>query len=323
MNLRPITAAAMMFIAGAAGGAEAQTYNITVMPFGLPEYMSGWVNEMQQHPSVVDGTVTLDVLDGRFDANTQSNQMDTAITRQAAAVIFAPIDADAAAAPVGRASAAGIPVVGSVTAANSDQLFAYIGTNDVEGGRIITEKMVEMLGGAGNVVLLEGPIGNSPQLRRREGIDAVLEENPEVELLAAKTANWSRAEGLSVMENWLSLYGDGINGVIAQNDEMALGAIQAIEAKGFTTDQIKVVSIDGIQDALRAAKAGKLFTIYKPAHSEAQGALDLALRAAVGEGYEPKSDIWTGDMSWQDGTAKNYDVPWVPITAENVDQYLD
>lgn len=318
-----LTALAALALATLSGTARAETFDITVMPFGLPEYMSGWVNELEQHPAVLDGTVKLTVLDGQFDANIQSNQMDTAITRQADAVIFAPIDADAAAAPVARATLAGIPVISSVTAAKSDELFAYIGTNDVTGGRLITEKMVEMLGGKGNVVILEGPIGNSPQLRRREGIDAVLAENPEITLLAAKTANWSRAEGLTVMENWLSLYGDQINGVIAQNDEMALGAIQAIEAKGFSTDKIRVVSIDGIKDGLRAAKDKGLFTLYKPAHFEGQGALDLALRAVAGDSYEPKSDIWTtGGMDWAGGSAKQYEVPWVPVTAENVDELL-
>jgi putative xylitol transport system substrate-binding protein len=307
---------------GLAAPVAAADYNITLMPFGLPEYMSAWANEMQMHPLVKNGTVELTILDGRFDANVQSNQMDTAITRKTDAVIFAPIDADAAAAPVARAVAAGIPVIGSVTAANSDQLFAYIGTNDVDGGRMITEKMVEMLGGKGNVVILEGPIGNSPQLRRREGIDSVLEKNPDIKLLAAKPANWSRAEGLSVMENWLSLYGDSINGVIAQNDEMGLGAIQAIEAKGFTTDQIKVVSIDGIQDGLRAVQSKGLFTLYKSAHYEAQGALDLALRAIIGESYKPQADIWSINMDWQGGTAGQYDVPWVPVTPENAGEFL-
>ncbi|MGJ8628951.1 MAG: substrate-binding domain-containing protein [Sulfitobacter sp.] len=302
--------------------AQAQEYKITLMPFGLPEYMSSWVDEMEKHPLVVDGTVELTVLDGRFDASVQSDQMDTAITRQTDAIIFAPIDADAAAAPVARATEAGIPVVGSVTAANTDQLFAYIGTNDVEGGRLITEELATKLNGKGNVVLLEGPIGNSPQLRRRAGIDEVLAENEDLKLLASKTANWSRAEGLAVMENWLSLYGDGINGVIAQNDEMGLGAIQAIEAAGFTTEQIPVVAIDGIQDGLRAVGSHGFFTLYKSAHHESNGALDLAMRAIIGEDYTPKSDIWEDNMTWDGGTGKQYDVPWIPVTSDNWQDFI-
>ncbi|WP_417269198.1 substrate-binding domain-containing protein [Celeribacter sp.] len=315
-----LVTAAMALTLGAQ--AQAQEYQITLMPFGLPEYMSSWVDEMEQHPLVLDGTVELTVLDGRFDASVQSDQMDTAITRQADAIIFAPIDADAAAAPVARAAEAGIPVVGSVTAANSDQLFAYIGTNDVEGGRLITEEMVTLLNGEGNVVLLEGPIGNSPQLRRRAGIDEVLAENEGLNLLASKTANWSRAEGLAVMENWLSLYGDGINGVIAQNDEMGLGAIQAIEAAGYSTDQIRVVAIDGIQDGVRAVGSHGFYTLYKSAHHESNGALDLAMRAIVGEEYEPKSEIWEDNMTWDGGTAQQYDVPWIPVTSDNWQSFI-
>lgn len=300
----------------------AAQYKIALMPFGLPEYMSTFVNEIQQHPLVKDGTVEITVLDGRFDASVQSNQMDTLITQKVDAIIFSPIDADAAAAPVARAQAAGIPVVGAVTRANSDLLFAYVGTNDVEGGANITEHLVEELGGKGNVVILEGPIGNSPQLLRRQGIDSVLAKNPDIKLLASKTANWSRAEGLAVMENWLSLYGDQINGVIAQNDEMALGAIQALEAKGLTTKQVKVVSIDGIQDAVRAVKTHGLYTLFKSAHHEGQGALDLAVRAAAGDSYQPKADIWQSDMKWDGGTAKQYNVPWIAVTPENADKFL-
>jgi putative xylitol transport system substrate-binding protein len=315
-----IAAAAALVISGNA--VWSKEYKIALMPFGLPEYMSTFVNEIQQHPLVKDGTVKITVLDGRFDASVQSNQMDTLITQKVDAVIFSPIDADAAAAPVSRAVAAGIPVIGAVTRANSDQLFAYIGTNDVAGGRDIAEHLVKELGGKGNIVLLEGPIGNSPQLLRRQGIDAVLAQNPGIKLLASKSANWSRTEGLALMENWLSLYGDQITGVIAENDEMALGAIQALDAKGIGPDKVKVVSIDGIQDGIRAVKSHGLYTLYKSAHHEGMGSLDLAIRAAAGESYQPKADIWEHDLKWAGGTAKQYDVPWIAITPENADKFL-
>lgn len=319
MKLKALLASATFALMGLGNQASAEQYNITVMPFGLSEYMANWVDEIQKHPLVQDGTIKITVLDGKFDAATQSNQMDTVITQKADAVIFAPIDSDAAVAPIERAVAAGIPVITSVTGANTDKMYGDIVTNNVEGGKLITEEIVKMLGGKGNVVIQEGPIGNSPQIGRRKGIDEVLAANPGMALLAAKTANWSRAEGLANMENWLSLYGDKINGVIAQNDEMALGSIQALEAKGFTTDQIKVVSIDGINDGLRAAKDGKLFTLYKSAHMEGQGAVDLAMSAILGATYQPKADFWGKEIEWKDGTAKAYTVPWIPVTAENAE----
>lgn len=314
---RLLTAAVVAGFALASPLHAQDKYRVAVMPFGLPEYMSAWTKEMAQHPAVVGGTVEMTILDGRFDAVVQSNQMDTVITQQFDAVIFAPIDFDAAAAPVERAATAGIPVITSVTGAAGDKYFAHIATNDVEGGRMITEELATRMGGAGNIVIIEGPIGNSPQLLRREGIDAALAKHSEIKLLASKSANWSRAEGLAVMENWLSLYGDAITGVIAENDEMALGAMEAIRAKGLDFDKVRVVSIDGIPDALRAVEESDLYTLYKSAHFEGQGAMDLALRAIVGEGYEAQSDIWK-TMDWAGGAAHRYDVPWFPVTRETV-----
>lgn len=317
------TFAAGMVLAAALFGGNANAapkYNIAVMPFGLSEYMSNWTKEIERHPAVLDGTVKLTILDGRQDANVQANQMDTVITQKYNAVIFAPIDFDAAEAPIARAAAAGIPVVTAVGGAAGEKFFAHIATNDIEGGSTITEELSKRIGGKGNIVLLEGPIGNSPQVLRRKGIDETLKENTGLQLLASKTGNWSRAEGLAVMENWLSLYGDAINGVIAENDEMALGAMEAMRAKGLTFDKIKVVSIDGIPDAVRIVKQDDLYTLFKSAHFEGQGAMDLALRAVVGDSYKPQSDIWN-QMDWAGGTAKRYDVPWFPIDRTNADKF--
>jgi putative xylitol transport system substrate-binding protein len=315
---------AVAIIASASGNvAFAQTpYRIAVMPFGMTEYMSSWTKAMREHPMVKDGTVKMTVLDGKFDAMVQSNQIDTAITQQYDAIIFAPMDYQAAGAPIARAAAANIPVVSSVTRAGSDQLFAYIGTNDTEGGRMVTTALIEKLNGKGNIVLIEGPIGNSPQVMRRIGIDEVLKANPGVKLLAAKTANWSRAEGLAVMENWLSLYGDKINGVIAENDEMALGVIEAMRSKKIDPATVPVVSMDGVPDGQRAVRDGHLFTLFKDPKAEGQGAMDLAIRSIAGPSYQPKADIWGNGVQWKDGTAKQYDVPWVPLTQANIGNYL-
>lgn len=308
-------------LSGTAAFAEAE-YRVGVMLFGLSEYMSLLTKAMDTHPMVVDGTVKLTVLDGRFDAVVQANQMDTLITQQFDAVIFAPIDQDAAVAPIQRARAAGIPVITAVTGAAGDDFNAYIGPSDIEAGRLIGEEMAKRLDGKGNVVIIEGPIGNSPQINRRKGIDEALANHPEIKLLASKTGNWSRAEGLAVMENWLSLYGDGIDGVLAQNDEMGLGAIEAIRAKGLGNDQIKVVAIDGISDGLKAVKDYGMFTLARSVTFEGQAALDLALGAVIGAGYEPKAAGWTEfDLPWNGGTDKLYGAPWFPVYPDNVAQF--
>ena len=312
-----------LILGGHAAIAQTKIYRIAVMPFGLPEYMSKWSTEMRNHPMIKNGQVKMTVLDGKFDPLVQTNQMDTIITEKYDAVIFAPMDFNAATAPIAKAAAAKIPVVGSVTLADSDKLFAYVGTNDVQGGRLIAEHLVKQLGGKGNIVILEGPIGNSPQLLRQQGIKEVLVANPGIKVLADKSANWSRAEGLTVMENWLSAYKGKINGVIAHNDEMALGAIEAMKSKKLDPKTIPVVAIDGIPDGQRAVKDGNLFTLYKDASAEGLGAMDLAIRSLMGATYKPTADVWANGLPWRDGTGKQYDVPWVPLTPSNVAKYMN
>lgn len=301
--------------------AWAKTYNIAFMTFGIPEYPADVISEMNKYPLVKDGTIKLNVIDGRYDAGTQDSQMDTVITQKYDAVIFSPIDADAAAGPIARAKQAGIPVIVTVVGANSEDLTSFVCTDDVESGRLITNHVIDKMGGKGNVVILEGPIGQSSQIARRQGIDEVLAKHPDVKLLTSKPANWSRAEGLTTMENWIATYGDAINGVISENDEMALGAIQALDARGMTS-KVAVASVDGIQDGVRAVKSKGLFTVYKSAHAEGQGSLDVAMRAIVGEKFKPLSDVWTKTLDWKDGTAKRYVVPWVAVTPANADQFL-
>ena len=114
--------------------------------------------------------------------------------------------------------------------------------------------------------------------------------------------------------------------MIDQNDEMALGAIEAIKGAGLDVSDFAIAGIDGITDALNAVKAGEMQSILQDANAQAQGALDLAIFHASGapEGWEPKSPIWAQypDMPWNGGTDKEYNVPWTPVTAENVDALL-
>ena len=143
-------------------------------------------------------------------------------------------------------------------------------------------------------------------------------------MLEQETANWSRAEAQTLMENWLTAHPDEIDGVIGQNDEMALGAIEAIKAAGLDVEDFAIAGIDGVTDALQAVKRGEMESILQDARAQAQGALDLAAAATV-EGYEPMSDIWEQypEMGWEGGGAAEYDVPWTPVTQDNVDQLLE
>lgn len=291
--------------------------------YGLKgEYMKLWATALERHPEVVNGNVDLTVFDGKYDASVQQNQFETMATQGFDAIIFVPIDIDAGAAAVAVAAEAGIPVVGSNTRVNSDDLYSYIGSNDVESGYMEAKAVIEAMGGSGNVVIIEGPIGQSAQIERREGNEKAIAEYPNVNVIEMKTANWSRAEAMTLMENWLNAHPGEIDGVIGQNDEMALGAIQAIKDAGLNVKDFPVAGIDGVTDALTAVKNDEMVKcILQNATGQAQGALDLALRAVKGESYIPKAECWNS-MDWGDTVQTRYNVPWVPITLENVDGLL-
>jgi putative xylitol transport system substrate-binding protein len=288
----------------AATAVQAKPIRIGVMPYGLKaEFMQMWTNALKQDPAVKDGTVELVVFDGNYDALTQSNQFDTMITQKYDAIIFAPIDKNAGAADVAKAVAAHIPVIGSNTHVSGDKLTSYVGNDDVVAGRMEAEAIVKSIGGKGNVVIID----------------------KDVKVLQNKTANWSRAEALALVEDLLTSHPGQINGIIAENDEEALGAIQAMKSKGLDPKKIPVAGVDGVADGIQAAKRGEMTTFFQDAKAQSQGALDVALRATLGATYKPRSDIWAeyGDkMPWSDGTAKNYTVPWTQVTQANADEIL-
>jgi ABC-type sugar transport system substrate-binding protein len=133
--------------------------------------------------------------DGNYDAATQLSQVETMIADGCDAIILNPQDAVACAASVELAHAAGIPVVGVNTMVESDLLTSYVGSQDVSAGEDIMQFMVDYLGkDAFNIVIIEGPMGQSAQLQRIEGIENIMAKYPNVKELARNTANWSRAE---------------------------------------------------------------------------------------------------------------------------------
>ena len=311
---------------GFAGGGPDEAdgaYRIGAAVYGLKaEYMRLWTTALERHPAVLNGMVDITVFDGSYDAGVQQSQFETMAAQGFDAILFVPIDIEAGAAAVAVAADAGIPVIGSNTRVNSDLLTSYIGSDDVKSGYMEAISVIEGIGGSGNVVIIEGPIGQSAQIERLEGNLKAVAEYPGINVIERKTANWSRAEALSLMENWLSAHPEDIDGIIGQNDEMALGAIQAVKDAGLDIDDFWIAGIDGVTDAMLAVKNDEMVSILQDAVGQAQGALDLALRALIGESYEPMAECWN-EMEWGDSMRDVYNVPWVPITEDNVDALLD
>lgn len=240
--------------------------------------------------------------DGNNDAAAQLEQVETMIADGVDAIILNPQDADACVACVEAADEAGIPVFGVNTMVNTDKLTAYVGSQDVGAGEEIMQEMIDYMGtDTFNIVVLEGPMGQSAQLQRWEGINNVLAENPGIEILAYDTANWSRSEAMTLMETWLTTYGDEIDAVVSENDEMALGARQAIEDGGY---DIPCIGIDGITDAVAAVKEGRMIASdFQDAEGQISGAIDAAI--TVLDGGEVEKEIWIPfQMIRQDNVAE-------------------
>ena len=175
---------------------------------------------------------------------------------------------------------AGIPVIATnmrIDPPASSMLKAYVGPNDVGAGEGAAKAVVNALEGKGGVVVLQGPIGQSAETDRTQGVKNILAKSPEIKLLAIQPANWDRTQAYNLMQDWISRYGSDVKGVIAENDDMAIGAIRALQEKGLA-GKIPVGGVDAIKDGLREIKSGNLVaTNLQNAAIE----LGMALQATV------------------------------------------
>ncbi|PLV58290.1 ribose ABC transporter substrate-binding protein RbsB [Thermotoga sp. KOL6] len=200
--------------------------------------------------------IELIVVDAQDNPAKQLNDIEDLIQRKVDLIIINPTDSDAIVTAVESANEAGIPVITVDRASNGGKVVCHIASDNVEGGRMAARYIAQVLNGKGKVVELVGIPGTSAARDRGKGFEEELAKYPGLELVAKQTANFNRAEGLTVMENILEAHPD-IDAVFAQNDEMALGAIEAIRAAG-KLDQIIVVGFDAIPDAIEAIKKGDM-----------------------------------------------------------------
>lgn len=285
----------------AAGG----SYKIGCTVYYMTEFVTLMVEGMEERADELG--CDLIMLDAQQDAQNQITQVENLIAQNVDIIVVAAVDSDAIVPAIDMCEEAGIPLVGVNMLINTDQPYHYVGPDDVLAGELEMQNAIDAIGGEGNVVILEGPIGQSAEIQRLEGNMNILNKyEGKVELLAQQTANWSREEALSLVENWLETFSGQINAIVAQNDEMALGAVQALEAAGVQ-DDIVVTSVDAIKDGCNAVKEGKILgTVYQDAAQEGAEAIQKAYDVLEGTVTEKKLDY--------------IDMPW--ITQENVDDLL-
>lgn len=250
-------------------------------------------NGMQDYAKTLDG-VTLQVEDAQNDVAKQQSQIQNFIAAGVDAIVVNPVDTDATAAMSKIAADAGIPLVYvNREPINIDTLpekQAFVASNEVESGTLETQEVCKLLGGKGKAVVMMGELSNQAARMRTKDIHDVLATDAckGITIVEEQTANWSRTQGADLMTNWLSA-GLEFDAVIANNDEMAIGAIQALKAAGRPMDKVVIGGVDATQDALAAMAAGDLdVTVFQNAAGQGKGALDAALKFARGETVEKK-----------------------------------
>jgi ribose transport system substrate-binding protein len=221
------------------------------------------------------------------DVSTQASQVDSLINQGVDAIIVVPAQADSLGPQVASAKAKGIPLLAVNAALESTDLAGNVQPDDVAAGVQEMQMMADRLGGRGNIVVLQGPLGGSGEINRGKGIDKVLAKYPDIKVLAKDTANWKRDEAVNKMKNWISSFGEQINGVVAQNDDMGLGALQALKEAGRTG--VPIVGIDGIEDGLNAVKTGE-FIGTSLQNGTVELSAGLAVADALVKGQQVKTD---------------------------------
>ncbi|MFD2923059.1 ribose ABC transporter substrate-binding protein RbsB [Halobacillus naozhouensis] len=220
--------------------------------------------------------------DAQNDSATQVSDIEDLLQQNIDVLLVNPTDSAAIVSAIESANNAGVPVITVDRSADGGEVVSHIASDNVAGGEMAGEFIAEQLGGKGNVVELEGIPGASATRERGKGFHNVIDSIEGIEVVAKQSANFDRAEGLTVMENILQST-DDIDAVFAHNDEMALGAVQALEANNLLED-VTVVGFDGTDDARAAIAEGRMdATIAQQPGLIGEKAIETAGKVANGE----------------------------------------
>ncbi|GGX64251.1 ABC transporter permease/substrate-binding protein [Streptomyces minutiscleroticus] len=223
----------------------------------------------------------LTVTDAQNDASQQANQLQNFTGEGIGAIVVNPVDSDAVGPAVRSANDADIPVVAADRGVNKARTATLVASDNVAGGRLAAKSLAEKLGGKGEIVILQGTAGTSASRERGAGFAEGLKAYPGIKVLARQPADFDRTKGLDVMTNLLQSH-PGVDGVFAENDEMALGAAKALGAKAGRS--VAVVGFDGTPDGLAAVEKGMLYASVAQQPKElGRIAVENALRAADGK----------------------------------------
>ena len=236
---------------GEAGASDAGGVRVGISVYDMSSFITAGKAGIDAYAKANDIEVLWN--SANLDVATQANQVDQFINAGVDAIMVVPVQADSLGPQVAAAKGKNIPFLAVNAGLASGDLAGTVLPDDVKAGEQEMQMMADKLGGKGNIVVLQGPLGQSGELDRTKGIENVLAKNPGIKILAKDTANWKRDEAVNKMKNWLSSFGGKIDGIVAENDDMGLGALQATREAGV---KIPIVGVDGIEDGLNAVKSG-------------------------------------------------------------------
>ena len=281
--------------------AESNSYKIGCSFDYLSDFMANVTDGVKAAGE--DEGVEVTVQDAEFDVSKQLQQVENFIAGGYDAVVIKPVDSEGCAPIASACNEAGIPLIVVNTIANCDY-DTYVGSDHVVSGRLQMEYVAEALGGEGKVAILQGDLMNSATNERTEGNEEIAAQYPGIEIVSKQEASWMRDEAMTKMENWISS-GMEIDAVVANNDEMALGAAQVLQEAGIT--DVLVCGIDATTEALNALKEGTLsMTVFQNGYEQGYQSIVAAIKLINGETVD-----------------EFIDVPYESVLPEQADEYLE
>ncbi|MFW6005949.1 MAG: D-ribose ABC transporter substrate-binding protein [Candidatus Bipolaricaulota bacterium] len=250
--------------------------------------------------------VDLVISDGQDSVSTQMSDIENLISRGVDAILINPTDGEAVVPAVEEANEAGIPVLAIDRGIGGGEVAIYVASNNVTGGKMAAHYTAAKMALQGKIVMLEGIPGTSAARERGQGFTEVIDSLEDLEIVASEPAGFAKNEGYEVMQNILTAQSE-IDAVFAQNDLMALGALQAIEGAD-RLDEMFVVGFDAVDPAIEAIDNGRL------------SATIMQQPALMGEmGVEQAVQLLEGEIDVEEDETKFVPVPLKLITKDNLE----
>lgn len=268
------------------------------------KFMSYLIKEMKDYAQSLNN-VEIEYVDAKIDSNTQLAQVENFISEGVDVLAVNPVDSNSTKSISDKANAAGIPIVSfNNNFEDSNDVVCSVDSDLKQSGLLQMESLAKKVNYKGNVAIIMGIMGQQGQRLRTQAIREIVAKHPDMKIVAEQTAGWNRAKGMALMESWIES-GKDIDVVACEDDEMAIGALEAIEQSG-KLGKITVGGIDATPDGLDYLKNGKLsVTVFPNATDQSKAVLDNAIKVASGEKVE-----------------KEVNFPNELVTSENVEQYI-